>query len=135
MITASLKPLPLNKPNDFLRMLPVVKKRNWQKLAVFLNDEIKFIPFEDILYCGSKSNYTNIHTLDGTAYLCCKTLKEVERKLPAENFIRIHHSYLVQLNCITALKKQTQEIELNNKQLLPYSRLLRNELYSIFGLH
>jgi two-component system, LytTR family, response regulator len=134
MITASILPLQPVKPNDLLRALPALKKSNWQKLAVFLNDEIRFIPFDDILYCRSKSNYTHIHTLDGACYLYCKTLKEVERKLPAENFIRIHHSYLVQLNFITALKKQTQEIELNNKQLLPYSRLIKNELYSIFGL-
>lgn len=134
MSNSSLAALTLNKSTDFLRVLPVSKKNILQKLPVFSNDEIRFIPFSDILYCSSKSNYTNIHTRDGVSYLSCKTLKVIEQMLPTEKFIRTHHSYLVQLSAITALKKHTQEIELLNKVLVPFSRTLRSELYAVFGL-
>jgi two-component system LytT family response regulator len=105
--------------------MPAIKKVKWQKLSVHNMDEIRFIPFDDILYCNSQINYTKIFTRDGKSYLCSKTLKEVEKNLPEDLFIRIHHSYLVNINDITALKKQDGKLEISNEILLPYSRNMK----------
>ena len=106
----------------------------WKKLAVAMTDETRFIPFEDIIYCMATSNYTTIFIRGGTSYLCCKTLKDIEAKLPSDTFVRIHQSYLVNLHCITSLKKQTSELEIDNKLLLPVSRNKKMELYELFNL-
>jgi len=110
------------------------KRVSWKKLAVAMTDETRFIPFEDIVYCMSTSNYTTIFIRGGTSYLCCKTLKDIEAKLPSDTFIRIHQSYLVNLHCITSLKKNTGELEIENKLLLPISRYKKTELYELFNL-
>lgn len=123
-------------PNNFgnLKALPVPKKILWQKLAVLTKDEIRFIPFDDIIYCMASNNYVTIFTRSGRPYLCSKTLKDIESKLPSDIFIRIHHSYLVNLHSITSLKRQTNELEIENKLLLPISRSRKNELYELFNV-
>ncbi len=68
-------------------------------------EEVRFIAFEDIIYCKSTNTYTTIFVSGGKSYLCCKILKEIETKLPGDQFSSIHQSYVVNLQCIVALKK------------------------------
>lgn len=133
-ISTSANAIPLPNSYGSLKALPVPKKILWKKLAVHLKDEIKFIPFEEILYCEASNNYATIFTRGGSAYLCAKTLKEIESKLPADTFMRIHHSYLINMHCIVSLKKQTSELEIENKLLLPISRTKKDELYELLNL-
>lgn len=117
-----------------LRMIPPGKKNNFQKLALPGMEETRFIAYNDIMYCQSVNNYTTITTRQGKAFTCCKTLKDVESRLPGDLFIRIHASYLVNMQDITALKKRRNwEIEINNELLLPVSRLKKEELQIALG--
>lgn len=126
--------IPLQKTYGALKVLEPHKKIVWKKLAISTNEEIRFIPFDDILYCKSTNNYTTIYTVNGKSYLCSKTLKDIESRLPADSFFRIHHSYVVNVQCITSLKKQTAELEINSKLLLPISRSKKAVLYELFNL-
>jgi two-component system, LytTR family, response regulator len=127
-------PLPVIKNAAALRSLPGYKKKSFQKLALSAIDEVRFIAYDDIVYCRAVNNYTSIHTRSGKTVLCCKTLKEIKSKLPAENFIRIHQSYLINLADITAIKKQSGEIEINDKLLLPVARRKKSEIYTRLGM-
>jgi two-component system, LytTR family, response regulator len=122
------------KQESILRTLPALKKINWNKLAIFCLDEIRFVPFAEIMYCKAESNYTNIITRSGKSYLCCKTLKDIAAKLPDNIFMRIHQSYVVSMPDITALKKHTAEIELNNTVLLPVAKMKKHEVYGLFNV-
>ncbi|MES2774428.1 MAG: LytTR family DNA-binding domain-containing protein [Bacteroidota bacterium] len=133
-ISTSATAIPLRKSYGNLKAIPAPKKLLLKKLAVALSDETRFIDFEDIVYCKADNNYTTVFTKCGKSYLCCKTLKDIEAKLPADNFIRIHHSYLVNLQSITALKKQSCELEIDNRLLLPVSRTQKTALYELLGL-
>jgi len=126
--------IPLEKSYPVLRIANERASINWKKLAVTTTDEVRFISYDDISYCMSASNYTTIFLRDGKSYFCSRTLKDIEDKLPKEGFLRIHHSYLVNLQCITSLKKKTGEIEIENKRLLPISRTQKKALYEMLGL-
>lgn len=126
-------PLPSVNTPAIVTDLKVAKKVKWQKLAVHSHQEIRFIPFEDIMYCSAQVNYTKIFTRNGKTYLCSKTLKEVEKNLPDAQFIRIHHSHLVNINDITAMKKGEGQMEINNEILLPVSRNLKKEVADFLG--
>lgn len=127
-------PLPSVSTAAVVTDLKVAKKVKWQKLAVHTMDEVRFIPFDDILYCNSQVNYTRIYTRDGKSFLCSKTLKEVEKNLPDDRFIRIHHSYLINVNDITAFKKKDGMMEINHEILLPISRNQKKDLSDFLGL-
>jgi two-component system LytT family response regulator len=121
-------PLPSVNTAAVVTDFKVSKKVSWQKLAVHTLDEIRFIPFDEIVFCSAQINYTRIFTRSGKSFLCSKTLKEIEKNLPGERFIRIHNSHLVSINDITALKKRDGMLEVDNQILLPISRNMKKHL-------
>ena len=52
--------------------------------------------------------------------MTAKTLKYVEEMLPA-HFIRIHKSYVLNLNFVVRYHKANKEVELTNGEKLPVS--------------
>ena len=60
------------------------------------------ISFDDILYVEGMKNYVSIHTADEHV-VTLLTIKELEERLPARQFMRVHKSYLVALHKIQAL--------------------------------
>ncbi|WPR75423.1 LytTR family DNA-binding domain-containing protein [Algoriphagus sp. NG3] len=65
------------------------------KIAIPTVNGFEFIKTEDILYCQSENNYTNIFLQNGEKKLISKTLKDVEKKLTSHMFLRIHQSFLI----------------------------------------
>lgn len=74
---------------------------------------------EDILYLEAKRQYTIIH-LKEQQVVVTYNLKKISQKLP-NNFIRIHHSYSVNIFQTEQLN-HTKGIKLFNKTILPISR-------------
>jgi two-component system LytT family response regulator len=70
------------------------------KLAIPTTEGLIFVKINDILYCAASSNYTEIYLADGKKHLVSRTLKEYEDMLGGNDFFRIHHSYLINLNAI-----------------------------------
>lgn len=58
-----------------------------------------YIRKSDIVYIKSDSNYSSIYTEDSEKVVSC-TLKECEKKLNGLPFLRIHRSYIVNLDYI-----------------------------------
>jgi len=70
------------------------------RLALPTADGLVFVKINQILYCEASSNYTEIVMDDNKKYVVSRTLKEYEDMLSEQNFFRIHHSYLINLNGI-----------------------------------
>lgn len=76
---------------------PASYQRGNHRIALpYLNRTI-FIAVEDLLCLQGEGNYTFLHTRDRKRYLVSKTLKEFERTLNPDLFLRIHKSYIVSL--------------------------------------
>lgn len=67
------------------------------RLAIPSSDGLLFIGLKDILYCEADGNYTTIHMSDNKSHVVSKTLKEYENLLGPYNFLRVHHSFLVNI--------------------------------------
>ena len=52
------------------------------------------INFDEIRYVESLSDYIKIHSADKTI-TTRETISNIETRLPAKNFLRIHRSYIV----------------------------------------
>jgi two-component system, LytTR family, response regulator len=115
-----------------LRVLKPVNIPGLKKLVIPQGDLLRFIPFEEILYCKATSNYTHIFTREGKSFLCCKTLKDIEAKLPAHQFIRIHRAYIINGDRIVSIKKQPAELELEQNIFIPISRSKKAWVYQLF---
>ncbi|HEX3168571.1 MAG TPA: LytTR family DNA-binding domain-containing protein [Chitinophagaceae bacterium] len=68
------------------------------KIALPTMEGLQMIPIETIVSCESDDNYTNIKLKNGKKLLVTRSLKEIEESLEQHSFIRVHRSYLVNLN-------------------------------------
>jgi two-component system LytT family response regulator len=71
-----------------------------QQIGLPTTQGLTFVKIDQIIYCEAANNYTQIYTDDGKKHLVTRTLKEYEKILSPYNFFRIHHSYLINLNCV-----------------------------------
>ncbi|UTW61660.1 response regulator [bacterium SCSIO 12741] len=70
------------------------------------------LPLNDLVYVQGMNEYVAYHTEEGRV-LSLKSLKALERELPADRFIRIHKSYIVAKDRITALEGNQVVIDSN----------------------
>lgn len=88
-------------------------KKALNRIALPAERYTQIVNIEDILYCQSDKGYTTFYLKDGDTILVSKILKEYERLLPADLFVRCHQSYLVNLNYIKRYFREG-EIEMIN---------------------
>ncbi len=62
--------------------------------------------YSSILWIEAYDNYSFIVTSD-QKYLVSSTLKDMEQKLPLHNFVRVHRSYIANLDMIEALEENS----------------------------
>ncbi len=70
------------------------------KLCVPSLKGIKMIEIPDIIYCEASSNYTNIHLVNGVSICSSRSIVEYETLLEDSSFVRVHKSFLVNLEHI-----------------------------------
>ena len=72
---------------------------NTGKIAIASANAIEFVNINDIVYLQADGVYTHVY-LNNNTITSTKNLKEFDDLLRAQNFFRIHHSYLVNMNHI-----------------------------------
>jgi two-component system LytT family response regulator len=74
---------------------------------LFIKSEYKHIRinFDDIKYIESKSEYVRIHLVSSKPIMSLISLKSLEEKLPCNKFMRIHRSYIVNLEKVTIIER------------------------------
>ncbi|HSI69968.1 MAG TPA: response regulator [Gillisia sp.] len=88
-----------------------------------LNTMVK-VKIKDIFYIEAERNYCRIFT-SNKEYLVVMTLKEMDRKLPAKHFLRIHRSFIINISQITEVA--TSHIVIGRK-VIPIKKSLKEEL-------
>ena len=98
---------------------------------IFIKTEYKIIKInlEDILFIEALKDYTKIYT-PHQPVLTLRSLKSFETRLPAEKFIRVHRSYVVSLNKINSVEKNTVMIA---NQSIPISDGYRDKFYDVIN--
>jgi len=78
---------------------------------VFVKDGTKLVKirWSDILYVEGLKDYVAIHTRQ-QRIVSLQRLKSLESQLPADQFIRIHHSYIVALEGIDVVHKDKVQV-------------------------
>jgi DNA-binding LytR/AlgR family response regulator len=66
------------------------------------------LTFADIMWVEGLKDYIRIHLKNSTkAVITRMSMKTIEEQLPAQKFIRIHKSYIVSVDHITAIRKNS----------------------------
>jgi len=69
-----------------------------KRLALPKDGGYSIVKIENIIRCEASDNYTTFHIEDKKPILVSKTLKEFEKLLPKDQFLRVHQSHLINLN-------------------------------------
>ncbi len=75
-----------------------------ERITVKGGQKIKVIPTADIEYLQADGDYVSVVTCEGR-WLKEQTMKYFEEHLPADRFIRIHRSYIVNMSKISRIER------------------------------
>ena len=138
----------LLKPVSFDRFLKAINKARLQielrrnvslnsnaeivdYIFIKANNKLNKIDYTRILYIESLKDYIKIFTADQvlTVY---SSMKAIEEKLPLNQFVRIHNSFLLSINAVKAVKGNT--VELTNRKTLPISKGQKKALFAVLQI-
>lgn len=107
----------LNKPSSTLEKIPqtfLLKDR------IFVRDKNKMvkISLQEILYMEAERAYSRIITKE-KEFVLSVPLSSLEKKIPADFLMRVHRSYVVNLNHIEELQENYVQV---HKKYIPVSR-------------
>jgi two-component system LytT family response regulator len=91
------------------------------KEFLFIKSEYKIvrINFNEIRYIQGMSEYVRIFLTQGKPVMSLLSLKSLEAELPAGRFMRVHKSYIVNLEKISVIERN--EIVYDNGTIIPVS--------------
>ncbi|WP_293293778.1 LytTR family DNA-binding domain-containing protein [Allomuricauda sp.] len=99
-----------------------------KRLALPMSGKTLYVDRDDILYCKSDGNYTEVYFVNGKKEVLSKRLKDLEDML-AHGFFRVHNSYLIRLNAIKEFVNQDgQYLVLCDGTNVPVSRSKKHKL-------
>lgn len=99
---------------------------------LYFRSERKMIKvnYSDILYIESMKDYIRVVRVNDKPILVKQSITSVEDSLPAHLFIRIHRSYIISLQKITAFTNH--DVEIGGKEI-PIGRLYSHQLEKLAG--
>lgn len=74
---------------------------------LFVKSEYRIIriPFNEIQYIESMREYVRIHLTGSKPIMSLMSLKSLEERLPRQNFMRVHRSFIVNLDAIRIVER------------------------------
>ncbi len=109
------------------------EKGGWHKMKLCIPSlkGFTFILIPDIIYCEASRNYTQFHLSDKTKVLVSKPIFEYEALLADCNFVRIHKSFLVNLEHVKEyVRGEGGTVILDNGEELEVARRKKEVLIS-----
>ena len=103
------------------------RQQETQNDFLFLKSEYKIrkIRFKDILYIEGLKDYIKVYVQDDPKpVLSINTIKSVEQKLPSGSFMRVHRSFIVNLEKIETIERSRI---IFGKKYIPVSEQYKNQ--------
>lgn len=99
------------------------------KIFLPIDGKIIMVSAASISYCKSDGNYTEVYSEDTKKLLLTKNLKQVTKMITNPNFVRVHQSYLININHIREYNKgDGGYLIMNDQTNIPVSRSYKNNL-------
>ncbi|ENQ3106839.1 LytTR family transcriptional regulator DNA-binding domain-containing protein [Bacillus cereus] len=101
-----------------------------KKLALSIDESIVLVNIEDIVYAGLLDGKVIVKTICDT-YATHDTLVILEKRLPQMNFLRVHRSFIVNINHISEIQpwfNSTYNLIMKDDSKVPVSRTYAKEL-------
>jgi two-component system LytT family response regulator len=102
-----------------------------KKICLATADRVEFVRVTDIILCEASGSYTNVYLNDKRKIMVSRHLKEYETLLADENFMRVHNSFLINLNEVKQfVKSDGGYIVMNDNYQVSISPKKRDEFFA-----
>ncbi len=100
------------------------------KDSLFLKKDHHFerVPLKEILFLKADSNYCTVST-KSNRFIYSMVLKKIETHLPLNQFLRVHRSYVVNINLVDGFEGNMLFI---GEKKIPVSRTYRDKVFKLF---
>ncbi len=115
----------IKKERDFLYSI-VENKETKDIIFVKSNSRLVKVKTTDIYFVEALKDYVVINTATAR-YTIHSTMKDIEKKLPAADFIRVHRSFIVRIDKIVAIEQPNLILE-EDKKLIPIGGSYKDDL-------
>jgi len=104
------------------------------KEFIFVKSKSRLIKIKTnaIYYIEALKDYVVINTVN-TRYTIHSTMKDIESKMPSDDFIRVHRSYIVRIDKISQIEQPNLILE-DNKKIIPIGGSYKDELLNRINL-
>ena len=82
-----------------------------EKIAVVAGSGTELLDYDEVHYVQADGDYSRVHTYD-RSYLCTTSLGDLEERLPASRFARVHRSHLVNLAKVAGIRRADDRLRL-----------------------
>ena len=107
--------------------------KNVSTIGLPTMEGLDFVKTEDIIYCRSDGNYTEIYLENKQKLLVTRKLKFMEEKLDDTQFVRVHNSYITNLNYVKKyIKGRGGTLIMANGASVPVSVRKKNDFLDSF---
>ncbi len=120
----------INKATEYLQLREMKSQQKPEEkkhLIIKADYRILKLQIEDILYIEGLNEYVKIHTTE-KAHITLAALKELEKNLPHDQFIRIHKSYIIAFSTISEFTSNS--VKLKNGKEFSIGRSYKNNFIS-----
>lgn len=93
------------------------------RIALADSNGLQIIQVARIVYCKAEGNYTLFVLTNDQKILVSKNLKEFESLLPMPQFVRVHNSYLINIEHVKSyVKGRGGQVQMSNNEFLDVAR-------------
>ncbi|KXH82978.1 LytR/AlgR family response regulator transcription factor [Chryseobacterium kwangjuense] len=111
------------------------KHKQFQKVSIPTQEGFELISISEIMYLEASNSYTTFYLEGKKQLVATKNIGFYEEELQADPFLRIHQSYMVNINKIKRyVKADNGYVILTTGQPIRVSRSKKEELLEFFKL-
>ncbi len=108
-------------------------KKELKKIAIPYKTDYAIVDVSDVLCIEADRMYSRLHTNTNRKYMVAKKLSYYEDVLcNKSNFVRLHRSWIVNLNKIRTYSKKEREVILDTKFKIPISKSYKDNFEALF---
>ncbi len=119
----------VNKAQEYVQWQQ--KTPNTQNAHIFIRADYSLlkVAITDIIYIESFRDYLKIHLNTGKYIITRMTMKSIVEKLPSDDFIRVHKSFIVPLQLISSIRNKSIYI---NQIEIPIGKSYEEDFFKVF---
>lgn len=104
-----------------------------QKIGLPTNDGVLFINTDEIMRVEAKGSYSILYLFNGKKITSAKNLKDLEDILPEISFLRIHHSWIINVKYLKKYYRgKNSYIEMEDHSTVPVSVRKKGSVLDLF---